>query len=48
MGNSVLERHAEELILVVPLEGFGEEAGDPLISLLLPVPGDPWQKPKSG
>ena len=30
MGNSVLERHAEELILVVPLEGFGEEAGDPL------------------
>ena len=35
MGNSVLERHAEELILVLPLEGFGEEAGDPLDHLAL-------------
>ena len=35
MGNSVLERHAEELILVLPLEGFGEEAGDPFNHLAL-------------
>ena len=35
MGNPVLEGHAEEFVLVLPLECFGEEAGDPLDHLAL-------------
>ena len=35
MGNSVLERYAEEFILMFPVEGFGEEAGDPFDHLAL-------------
>ena len=35
MGDPVLEGDAEEFVLVLPLECFGEEAGDPLAHLAL-------------